>query len=102
MSERLHGYALPFRAVAEEFEAGISQHSIVDKYGRTIAAFDGDGTAAGEVADLMAAAPEMADALKELLCWLGSGSALSNGAKCEMLTEATDQARAALAKAGVL
>lgn len=100
--EMLHGYALPFVAEGREVYDDVQQRQIVivaasRNHNEEFADYAG----AKSLAQLFSAAPELADALKELLCWLGSGSALSNGAKCEMLTEATDQARAALHKAGV-
>ena len=74
--ERLHGYALPLRANSDQ---------VADANGETVAEFfeSPDPNAYhGPMVQLFAAAPELAAALKELLCWLGSGSALSNGAKC--------------------
>jgi hypothetical protein len=50
-------------------------------------------------AALIAAAPELYAALKELLAWHGPGNAEDMGAKCDTLGEAEDQARAALTKA---
>ena len=64
--ERLHGYALPFRAVEEQFE-DCAQHSLVDAYGATIAVMDGEENAAGKLTDFLAAAPELFSALKTLV-----------------------------------
>lgn len=50
-------------------------------------------------AHLIAAAPELLEALKELLAWTGPGTAQKNGARCETWSEAEDKSRAAISKA---
>ena len=50
-------------------------------------------------AHLIAAAPELYAALRELRAWYGPGTAESNGAKCDTFWEAREQVDAALAKA---
>lgn len=49
---------------------------------------------------LHAAAPSLLEALKEAICWFGTGgSAEKAGCKCETMTDARDKALDAIAKA---
>lgn len=43
-------------------------------------------------------ADDLADALREIMAWHGSGTADANGAKCETFGEAEENARQALAE----
>ena len=61
--------------------------------------YQGDIVCTFSDAKLMASAVKLYEALDELLCWLGPGSAASLGANCETLMEAKDKAIAAIARA---
>lgn len=52
-----------------------------------------------KVRELAGQRTELLEALKEMLCWSGPGTAAEMGCKCETLGDAEKMARAAIAKA---